>query len=445
MKKYILLIGFIGATCFAQAQQKWTLRQCIDYAIENNIEIKQEELKVKDSEIDLSTSKNSRLPNLNANASQDFNFGRGIGMGNNTYTKGNIGSTNLSISSNIPLFTGFKIPNEIKQDKLNLQAATEGLNKVKDNMQLQVASLYLEVLFKKEILKAFEDQIELTKKQVSNTEILVSSGKVAESQLYDIRAQFAKDELNITNAKNDLDIALLNLAQALNLQETNTFDIEEPNLANFIDDNISSVQPPTHVYQRAITIKPHVKEIEYKLESSKKGLKIAEAGYWPKLDLSLRYGTGFDHVYKSGYDNPSISSQLGDNQTKYIGFSLSIPIFNRFQVRNQVRSARLNIENYELQLENTKLALYKEIQQAYQSAVAAQAKYSSTEKAYDAAAESFKYAEERYKVGKSTVYEFSEAQTKMLTSKSEQIQAKYDFLFRTKILDFYNGKEIDIK
>lgn len=443
MKKYCLLFILSVVCIVVHAQNKWTLRQCIDYATKNNIEIRQQELNTQNAAINLSTSKNSRLPNLNGQVDQGF--GRQQSASTGIIEQNTTSSTSFNLSSSLPLFTGFKIPNQIKSDELNLKAATETLNKVKDNMQLTVASYFLDVLFKKEILKVYEEQVQLSQIQLERTQSLVEAGKVPQSQLYDIRAQLANNELNVTTAKNDVDLSLLNLSQALNIRNSEGFDIEAPLLDDVITDNISSIQPVDQVYRSSLVVKPHVKEAEYKLESSKADLKVAQSGYWPTLDLSASYTNGFEHVYKSGFDNISPSTQLGDNGREFIGLSLRIPIFNRFQIRNQVRAARLNIENQQLVLDNVKLELYKEIQQAYQSAVAAQSKYASTEKAYQAAEEAFKYAKERYDVGKSTAYEFEEAQTKLLSSKSEQLQAKYDFVFRAKILDFYNGKEIDIK
>lgn len=442
MKKYIISCSLLLVCLCSQAQNKWTLRQCVDYAVENNIELKQQSLDVKNSEINLSTSKNSRLSDLNASMGQSFNFGRST-LGTNVSEAVNSSRSSFSVSTSVPIFTGFRIPNQIKADELTLQAAMEGLKKAQENLELQVVSLYLDVLFKKEILKAYQEQAGLSKQQVERTSMLVESGKVPTSQLYDIKAQLAKDESNVTMADNDLALSLLNLSQALNLASNDAFDIEEPKVDNIVDNNLGSVLPPNQVYQMALGIKPHIKEAEYKLESSKKTLKVAQAGYWPTLGFSAGYSTSYQSV--SGQDNVSFSKQIRDFGSEYLSFSLSIPIFNRFETRNRVRSARLSIENQNLALDNVKLALYKEIQQAYQSAVSSQAKYNSASKAYEAADESFKYARERYDIGKSTVFEFNEAQTKLLTSKSERIQAKYDFIFRAKILDFYQGKEIDIE
>lgn len=444
MKKYIIAISCLLVSMYIQGQAQWSLRQCIDYAIDNNIEIKQQDLQVRSAEIDLNSSKNSRLPDLNASVGQSFNFGRSISQSSNGYEAATTSNTSWSATSSTPLFTGFRIINDIKAKEFSLKAATEGLNKAKDDMQLKIASYYLDVLFKKEILKAYEDQTALTEKQVTKTSILVESGKVALSQLYDIKAQLANNQLNVTNAENDLKNSLLNLSQALNLQFSESFDIVTPEISetSLSNNALSGLMNPNEVYQKAIGIKPHIKEAVYNIESSKKNLKVAQSGYWPTLDLRLGYSNAYQKRYNN--DNFGFWDQLKNNRGEYISLNLSIPIFNRFETRNQVRKARLNIESQELTLDNVKLNLYKEIQQAYQNAVASQSKFNSTTKAYEAANESFKYAEERYQIGKISVFEYSEAMTKLLNSKSEQIQAKYDFVFRSKILDFYEGKEIDI-
>lgn len=446
MRKYILAICCLLSVIDIYSQRVWTLSECIDFAIQNNIEVKQQDLQVKSAEIDLNTSKNSRLPDLDATIGQSFNFGRSASYSTGIYEQNNSSNTQFSVSTNTPIFTGFRIPNQIKSDEFTLKAAIEGLEKAKNNLELQIASYYLDILFKKEILKVYEEQVSLTQKQVVRTEVLVETGKVALSQLYDIKAQLAKDELNVTNADNDLKLSLLDLSQALNLKSVSGFDIQIPDLSNTIitGNVLSGLRTPDEVYQRALTVKPHIKEAIYKVESSKSNLKVAQAGYWPTLSFGMSYSNGFNHIYKSEYDNEPISDQIKNNYRASLGFTLNIPIFNRFETRNQVRKSRLEIQNQEYNLMNVKLAMYKEIQQAYQNAVASEVKYVSTEKAYDAASEAFKYVEERYQVGKSTAFEYSEAQTKLISSRSEQIQAKFDFVFRSKILDFYQGKEIEL-
>lgn len=444
-KKQFLSCVLVFLAFGVQAQEKWTLRACIDYAIDHNIEIKQRELTVESSEIDLNTSRNSRLPNLSAGASESLNFGRSQSPSTGIYEQNKSASTNFSVSSSIPVFSGFRIRNGIKSGELNLMAATESLKKAKENLELQVAALYLDVLFKKEILKVFTEQVNLTRVQVERTEILVQSGKVPQSQLYDIRAQLAKDELNAVTAGNDVTLSLLNLTQALNIEHSNGFDIVEPQPGDVIAENLASILPPDYIYRTAVEIKPHVLEAEYRLEGSRADMKTVQGRYWPTVSLSLSYNNGFSHILNSGYINNTIGHQLKNNMREAVGLNINVPIFTRYETRNQVRQARLTTDSRGLDLDNVKLVLFKEIQQAYQSAVASQSKYTSTEKALLATQEAFKYAEERYGVGKATAYELNDAQTRLLSSRSEQLQAKYDFLFRAKILDFYRGIPIDIR
>ena len=439
-----LLVGAGAVSAQTSGTVKWTLRQCIEYAIENNIEIKQQELEVENTEIDLNTAKNSRLPSLSASASQNFNFGRSQSMETGIYEANKTASTSVGLSSSTVVFNGMRINNQVKYNELNLLAAMENLNKAKENLGLQVTSYYLDVLFQKELLSVAESQAALTAKQVEQTQTLFESGKVPQSQVYDIRAQLAQNQLNITNARNSLNLSLLNLTQLLNLPETEGFDIATPETDNLIAQNQAVIFSPDDIYQTAIGIKPHVREAEYRLESSEHNIKIAQSSLYPSLSLGMSFNSGYSYIFEHDKPIDPFFDQMKNNRRQSIGLSLSVPIFNRLQTRNQVRSAKLTQQNRLLELDNVKLALYKEIQQAYQSALAAEAKYMSTEAAYNAAQLAYQYAEELYQVGRSTVVEFSEAQNKLVTSQSEQIQAKYDYVFRAKILDFYRGEPIDL-
>jgi outer membrane protein len=424
-------------TGVAAQTKQWTLEECIRYAIEHNIDLKLQEQERQSRETELNTSKNAWLPNLNAGVSQNFDFGRsenreGV-IDDNTGA-----STSGALQTSMPVFDGFRIVNDIAAKKLNLQAATEALNKAKDDLAVNVASYFLQALYTKEIRKVAELQTELTGEQVKKTEALVSTGKAPESQLYDIKAQLAKDEATLTEARNNVQLALLDLAQSLELERLGTdFDITAPETGDVIADNMSSIIPPDEIYNYAVTFKPVIKQQEYLLESQRKMLKVAQAGYYPTLNLGASYATGYYHF--SGVENMPFSDQLRSNERKTVGLSLNIPIFNRFEVRNSIRTARIGITSRELMMENSKKVLYKEIQQAYYNATAAQENYIAAGKAVEASEKSFSYAEERYEAGKSTVFEYNEAKTKYAQSLSEQVQAKYNFIFRAKILDFYRG------
>lgn len=420
-----------------QPEKIWTLEECIQYAIEHNIDLKQREQEQANSRVELSTSKNSWLPNLNASVGQNFGFGRSTAK-DGTIVDENSGNTSFNVQLNMPVFDGLRIPNDIAAKKLNLKAAFENLNKAKEDLSINVASYYLQVLYNKELQRIARLQVELSGEQVAKTEAMVNAGKVPLSQLYDIKAQLAKDEVSLTEADNNVKLALLDLSQSLELERLNGFDVLTPEIQDAVAEYMSSILPPDDIYDHAVTFKPQIKEQEYLLESQKKMLKVAQSEFYPKLNFGAGYSTG----YYSSFKGLSFGDQLDRNGQKTIGLSLSIPLFNRFQVRNSVRTARINIHTRELMMENTKKTLYKEIQQAYYNATAAQEKYTASDKSVLASREAFHYAQERYDAGKSTVFEFNEAKTKYAQSLAEQAQSKYNFIFRAKILDFYNGTPI---
>ena len=424
----------------------WSLERCIRYAQENNIDLKQKEQEKESRDIELNTSKWSWLPAVNANTAQSFQFGRSTTK-SGVIVDQSAQNTTFNINLDMPLFDGLKTPNDIAARRLSLKAAVESLNKAKEDLAINVASYYLQVLYNKELLKVAELQVALDNEQVSKTEAMVDNGKVPLSQLYDMKAQLANDEATLVESRNNVSLALLDLAQCLELERSNKdFDIETPEQVDVVAENMGSLLPPDHIYENALTFKPQIKEQEYLLASAKKNLNVARSEYYPKLNLGASYSNGYYHSSMGGefVDTRSFSEQLKQNGQNIIGFSLSIPLFNRLQVRNSVRQAKVNIRNQELMLENTRKALYKEIQQAYFNATAAQEKYTASGKSVVASKEAFEYAQASYEAGKSTVFEFNEAKTKYAQSLAEQAQAKYDYIFRAKILDFYNGVEIKL-
>lgn len=451
MKRTILwgLFSLTLATTSAVAQEQtapWSLEACIDYAYANNIQLKQKVEEQEARKVELHTSKHSWLPAVNANMGQSFQFGRSTSK-SGVIVDQNASNTTFNINLDMPIFDGFKIPNDIAVRKLDLQAAIESLNKAKEDLAINIASYYLQVLYNKELQRVAQLQVDLDKEQVAKTEAMVDAGKVPLSQLYDIKAQLAKDEVTLTEAANNVQLALLDLAQSLELERSDrSFDIVTPQITDAVAENMSSILPPETIFDQAVTFKPQIKEQEYLLESQKRMLKVAQAGYYPKLNFGASYSNGYYHTSMGGEfaDTRSFGDQLKQNGQKIVGFSLSIPLFNRFQVRNSVRSARIGINNQQLMLENSKKTLYKEIQQAYYNATAAQEKYQASDKSVAASKEAFDYAQVRYAAGKSTVFEFNEAKTKYAQSLAEQAQAKYDFIFRAKILDFYRGTPLKL-
>ena len=440
----LLLSIFFSRQSNAEGKQ-WSLEECINYALENNIDIKNKRLNNETQKNILHTAKWSRLPNLNANIGQSFDFGRSPSA-DGVYLQRNSANSNLSINTSVPLFTGFKIPNEIAAAKLNLKASIETLNKAKESLSLLVTSSYLDVLFYQELEHIQTAQVNISDQQVEKTRLLVEAGKVSEDQLYEMKAILAKDQLSLVEAQNQTQLSLLSLAQNLELgTEIDSFSIIIPSLENPTEELIGSILPPEDIYAVAVNTRPMIKEQEFLLESSKKQLKVAQSDYYPKLNFSAYYTNGYYHYYNDPTMEQLIfADQLKNNQRSNLGLSLSIPLFNRFQIRNQVKNSKINILIQELNLDYSKKELFKEIQQAYYNAVAAQKKYDSSSESVEASLKAFEYAKKKYDFGKANVFELNEAKNKLSQSLAEQVQSKYEFIFRTKILDFYRGIKISL-
>ena len=436
--KRIILIACVMATGYGiQAQEAWSLQKCIEYAIEHNLSIKQQEASRNQSEVELNTAQWSRLPNLNGNVGQSFNFGRAL-QADNTYGNRNTASTNFSLGTNIPLFTGLQIPNSIALAKLNLKAATEDLKKAKEDISIQVASYYLQALFNEELSKVAQNQVKLSQEQLDRKVAFFKNGKASEAEVYEAKSRLAQDEMSAVQADNNYRLALLDLSQLLELPTPEGFTIAEPPT---VEMNVQ-LSLPDEVYSQAMTNKPSIKAAQYRLEGAEKSIRIAQSGYYPQLSFGAGLSTNYYNM--SGIETASFSSQWHQNFNKYLQFSLSIPLFNRFATRNRVKSARIQKNALQWRLEESKKTLYKEIQQAYYNALAAEAKYRSSQSASEASEASFKLMSEKYANGKATATEYNEVRTLWMKALSDHIQARYDYIFRSKILDFYKGEPLKL-
>lgn len=437
--KLLIVAGVVPLTMHAQSEQKnvaWTLRQCIEYAIVHNISIQQSALTARQSEIELNTNKWARLPEVSGSAGQNWSWGRAASPVDNSYSNTNSSNTNFSVSASVPLFTGFRIPNQYKLSQVNLKAALADLQKAKDDISINIASNYLQTLLDKELCKVAEEQITLSQQQLDRLIRMERLGKTSPAEVAEARSTVEQNKLAAVQNNNSYKLALLDLSQLLELPTPEGFDVVQPETAIVF----SKLTPPDELYQIAVTQKSSVQAAQYRLDGSDLSIKIARATYMPTLSLSLGLGTSYYTM--KGITSSSFGSQLNNNLNKYVGFSLSVPIFDRFVTRNNIRTAKVQQLNYSLQLDNTKKTLYKEIQQAWYNALASENKYNSSMSALDAAKESFQLMRAKYENGKATAVEYNEAQLKLQKSESELLQAKYDYFFRCKILDFYKGEEI---
>lgn len=425
-----------------QAQETWSLRRCIDYAIEHNIDIRQAANTAEQSAVEVNTAKWARLPNLNGSANQSWNWGRTqtavpdetTGDYSTVYVNTASNGTNMQLSTSIPLFTGLELPHQYSLAKLNLKAATADLEKAKEDISINIASAYLQVLFNQELHDVALGQVELSLQQCQRIEGLAGVGKASSAEVADARARVAQDRMTAVQTENDYRLSLLTLSQLIELDSPEGFMLESPSTAI----TPSPVTPPDDIYQTALTSKASIQAAQYRLEGSKHSVRIAQSGFYPQLNLNGSLGTSYYSTI-----NRTFRQQMGDNFSKYLGLSLSVPLFNRLATRNRVRTARLQQENYALQLENAKKTLYKEIQQAWYNATAAESKYASSHAATLASEESFRLMTQKYENGKANAVEFNEAKQNLMKSQSDELQAKYEYLFRTKILDFYKGVPIE--
>lgn len=433
-----------AATVAAQDSipQRWSLKQCIDYAIEHNIDIRQTANAAEQSRVEVSTAKWARLPSLNGSAGQSWNWGRTqtavadevTGEYNTVYVNTKNNSTNFSLSAGVPIFTGLQLPNQYALAKLNLKAALADLDKAKEDVAINIASAYLQVLFNLELHDVAVGQANLSKEQYERINRLAQVGKASAAEVAEAKARVAQDEMNVVQTENNYQLSLLDLSQLIELETPEGFLVEEP--VDLVEP--SPLTPPDEIYQIALAGKPSIQAAKYRLEGSKHSIRIAQSGYYPQLNLNGSIGTSFYSTLDRNFNQ-----QMRDNFSKYVGFSLSVPLFNRLATRNRVRTARLQRDNYVLQLDNAKKTLYKEIQQAWYNAAAAVSKYHSSHTASLASEESFLLTQSKYENGTANAVEYNEAKQNLMKAQSDELQAKYEYLFRTKILDFYQGVPIE--
>ena len=437
------------------AQDAWSLEDCIAYAMENNIQIKQTILNTEYNENLLKQSRLGQIPNLNASGNYTYSWGRALDQTTYQFTENEqINSISTGVSTQVNLFNGLQARNTIERNRLNLMASYEDVEKVKNDISLNIASAYLIILFNKELLAVTRNQLEITGQQVDRTRKMVDAGKLAEGSFLEIKAQHAAEELNVVSAENQLAISLLNLQQTLDLPMDTAFDVILPELDDPDEDPI--VMNAMEVYRIAEQQMPEIRSAEMNLESSEKGLSVAKGGRSPQLYMSSNFNTGYSDIREKVISTSPVTGlpteygaypffeQMRDNTSAGVGLGLSVPIFNGWQVNANIANARIALENSQLELQSRKLTLYANINQAYADALAALKKFRATEEALVSMEESFKYTEKKFEVGLVNTVDYNTSKNQLTSTQSDLLQAKYDFIFRTKILNFYRGEPITL-
>lgn len=437
MRRIVILFAAIALMFNANAQEKWTLEQCVNYALENNIVIRQYQINTEYRQNEFNQAKYNKLPSVSASASQGINFGRSETL-DGTFDNYTSANTSANIGANMLIWRGGTLNNTMKQSEYQLKASLEDLQKAKDDVSLNIASAYLEILFAQELIQVSEKQVAQTRQQIERSKQLVGAGTLAEGALLEAKAQLAREELELVNNNNNLQLSYLNLAQLLELDDYSNFEVAVPEIPE-LRAQMTLLNAAT-VYEKAVENRPEIKSAEYNLLNAETQLDIAKGGLMPTISAYA----GVSNRYIASENAPSFNDQISSNLNENVGLNLSIPIFSKFQNRTNIENSKLQIVNNQLDLENAKKNLRKQIEQAYVNAKSAMERYNANKAAVESMEEAYRYIEEKFNVGRVNPLEYNDAKTNLAISESNLLQAKYEFIFRSKILDFYNGIPIQL-
>lgn len=470
MIKYLSALILIFSLTSASSQELWDLEKCVNFALENNLDVRRAALNVQTSETNVTQSKTQFLPSVNASAYYGYNFGQRIDPFTNQFAQNTVNTGNFNLSANWVLFSGLQNYNRLTQSKYDKESSEFAYRNVQYLTSLAVTTSYLQILFNSENLKVAQEQMEVTKLQVERTEKLVAAGSAPKGSLYDIEAQYAREEQALVEADNQVVLAYLSLKQLLRIPGDLNMQIVEPTVLD-----TASLQLPTSldaVIQTAYDSYPSIKSTEYSLLSAEKQVQISNAAIVPRLSFNGSVGTGYSGNATTvtgsslvtapiGYvlnSNETVVSDFTQSQTEKQGFgdqvetnfnqsvglSLSIPIFNQWNNKSNINRAKINVDVAQNALDQEKQKVRQDIEQAYANASAAFKKYRATEKGLTALQEAFNYAQKRFDVGMINGVDYNVAKTNLYRAQSDLVQAKYDYIFRIKILDFYQGKSLTL-
>lgn len=427
------VVALMSVIPSVMSAEKWSLDSCVSYAVTHNINVRQQNLRVKDGELAITEAKDRFLPTVDASASQSFSFGRGL-TSENTYADRNTANTQWGVGLNLPLFQGLSEYRRVKVAELSLRQYLLESEATKDNVALNVISQYLQVLYCREVEKSAMSQAEYSAFEVERQKAMVEAGKVAEATLYDVEAVAAQDRLQVVVSRNDTQTALVNLANLLQLKSIEGFDIME------LKDLEPFIPGPDMVYSSAIGINNSVLGARQAVNVAESNISLAKTGFIPTL--SFNGGIGSSYYRVSGMPGESFGSQMRHNFSPYFGFSLRIPVFDAFSTRNSVRRARVQKLNAELTLEQRMTDLYKEIQLAYYQAVGARERYLTSGETLDKTKKSFEATRERFNLGRVTQADYEQAKNNLFKTEISRIQAHYEYILRTRILQFYQNNRL---
>lgn len=424
---YITLWAVLGVLCVSA--QSWTLEQCVNYAVSHNIDVRGRLLEIESSRQNVTEAYDRFLPQVQGYASQNFNFGRAL-TSENTYANRNTSSTSFGAQLSLPLFQGLAGVRRVEYAKADLAAAVLDADAGADNVTVSVIGAYLQALYTAELVSVARERLSLTQTQYEATRELVNAGRKAELELAQASSQVAQASLAVTNAENDSLLAMVDLAQVLNLEEMADFKITAIDAGEVLFNSDLD-----QVIDMAFSRNSALKAADARVRAGQTNISLAKTAYIPTLNFNAGIGTNY---YKTaGFDNESFSGQMRHNFAQSIGFSLSVPIFDGFNARNGIRRARLNFINAELQRDNTRIQLYKSLVQAHTQASAALNSTRAGEIAVQATREALEAMQTRYDLGRANSTELEQARTEYIVALADYTRARYEYMLRARILNFY--------
>ena len=446
MKK-ILIILLCIVNCALCIAQGWTLDSCISYAQQQSYSVIRANMAVKNAEIAERSARLAMTPSVNAGIGENLSFGLVEGV-NNVRENRTQSTTSFNASVSMPLFTGLRVTNQIKRTGAELQAALAEVESAKENVELNVITYYLQAMYFREMQSVQKQQLTLSEQLLERTQVLVAEGRKSESELYEVEAQVAQNRQALTEAENSYRLALVDLCQLINykdiegfvnamshLSENSQFSILNSQFST-LNSQFSSLLPtPDDVFSKALANRPSIEAQRNRVASAELAIKETKAEFYPQLNLNASWGTGYYHTFNG--NNPAFGNQFVDNGSEVIGLSLNIPIYNRMQVRHAVKRQQIALDEARLTELELKDRLYKDIQSAYYNALAAKDKYEAAQKSREAGVKALEFAESKYELGRLSTYEYNEAQTRLYRAEAEETQAKYEYLLRIRILEFY--------
>ena len=438
MKKVIFILLVLSTIKIQAQDHKWTLRACVDYAIENNISIKQSELDLKTSEYNKKDAIGNFLPSLNGSVNHSWS----IGLGQDPVTFNAVNSTtkNLSggISSSLDIYKGLQNINQLQRSKLQLLASQYQLDDMKDNISLSVANSFLQILFNKEQYKVLLTQHEISQEELSRTEELVNAGSLPKGDLLEIQATLASQEQQLVNAQNAIFLSKIQLAQILLIKDYKNFDIVDTEYD--VPNTFILNESPEAIINKAKETRYNIKIAENNTKIANYNLKIARGALQPSISGSYNFGTNY--FTSQLFDTPDFETQISDNKSHNFSLRLNIPIFNGFSSRNNVKRSQVDFDRSKYQLEQANLDLETNVYQAYNDAKGALKAYEAAQKTLNARQEAYNYSKERYNVGLLNAFDYNQSQSRFEQAQSDVVRTKYDYIFKLKVLEFYFGVPI---